>query len=116
MDDRHFLHTPARRGAHRGGRDPRPDRFVTFDDVTKGKPDPEPFLTGAERLGVPATECVAFEDAPAGLEAARAAGCVTIAMVGTHAGAELDADIVLESLEQLEVERVPDGFRLSLTL
>lgn len=94
---------------------PRPDRFVTFDDVSHGKPHPEPFQVGAERLGLAASDCVAFEDAPAGLEAARAAGCFTIGVSGTHTADELDADVVLENLEPLRVELLSDGaFRLSL--
>jgi HAD superfamily hydrolase (TIGR01509 family) len=50
------------------------DVVVTAEDVTRGKPDPEPFLLAAARLGVPAPECVVYEDSPAGLEAARRAG------------------------------------------
>src|SRR5262249_3549423 len=45
---------------------PIPDKMVTSDDVRVGKPDPEPYLKGAALLGVPASECVVFEDAPAG--------------------------------------------------
>ncbi len=94
---------------------PRPDALVTFDDVVAGKPDPEPFETGAARLGVHPSDCVAFEDAPAGLTAARAAGCFTIALPGTHTPDQLDADLVLTSLDQLSVEILGEGgFRFSL--
>jgi beta-phosphoglucomutase family hydrolase len=50
------------------------DAVATADDVSRGKPEPDVFLLAAERMGVPASECVVYEDAPAGLEAARRAG------------------------------------------
>jgi sugar-phosphatase len=52
----------------------RPKTLITADDITRGKPDPEPFLLAARRLGVDPARCVVFEDAPAGLQAGRAAG------------------------------------------
>lgn len=91
---------------------PHPDIIVTFDDVTKGKPHPEPFLLAAERLGVDPARCLVFEDAPAGLLAARAAGCATVAIVGTHDAAGLDADLVVDGLHQLAVEPTDDGYRI----
>lgn len=51
---------------------------VTYDDVTAPKPDPEPFLRAAERLGVDPTACVAFEDSETGARAARAAGMTVV--------------------------------------
>lgn len=50
------------------------DAVVCAEDYRHGKPSPEPFLTAAGRLGVPAASCLVFEDSPTGLEAARAAG------------------------------------------
>lgn len=91
----------------------KPSTLVTFDDVTNGKPDPEPFILAARRLGLDPAQCVAFEDAPAGLAAARAAGCTTVGIVGTHAAHELDADLVIAGLHQLAIELMPEGgFRL----
>ena len=58
---------------------------ITAEDVTRGKPDPEPFLTAAQRLGVPPARCVVVEDAPAGVEAARRAGMACIGLLTTHA-------------------------------
>lgn len=52
--------------------------IVTGDDVVRGKPDPEPYLLVAERLGVDPRGCLAFEDAPAGLSSARAAGMAVV--------------------------------------
>lgn len=91
---------------------PRPHTVVTFDDVTRGKPDPEPFLLAARLLGVDPTKCLVFEDAPAGLTAARAAGCTTVAVAGTHPDVALEADLVVDGLHQLAIETVADGYRI----
>ncbi len=53
---------------------------VRSDQVARGKPFPDVFVAAAERLGVPPAECVAFEDAPIGILAARAAGMRTVAI------------------------------------
>jgi sugar-phosphatase len=58
------------------------DILVTGDDVERGKPFPDPYLLAAQRLGVPPQRCAVFEDAPAGITAARAAGVATIIGVG----------------------------------
>jgi sugar-phosphatase len=57
---------------------PTPSVLVTSEDILVGKPHPEPFLLGAQRLGLPAEHCLAFEDSHAGLTAAREAGCVVV--------------------------------------
>jgi beta-phosphoglucomutase-like phosphatase (HAD superfamily) len=54
------------------------DVVVAGDDVVKGKPDPEPYQTAADLLGVATSDCLAFEDSPTGLASAEAAGCHTI--------------------------------------
>ena len=82
---------------------------VTIDDVSKGKPDPEPFLLGAKLLGAEPARCLVFEDAPAGLAAARAAGAFTVAVTTTHTAAELDADLVVPDLSVLRIERAGDS-------
>jgi beta-phosphoglucomutase-like phosphatase (HAD superfamily) len=53
---------------------------VTGDQVRNGKPDPEPYLTAAQRLGVDPRQCVAIEDSPAGVRSAHASGAVTLAV------------------------------------
>ena len=53
---------------------------VCGEDVQRPKPDPEPYLLAAARLGVPPAGCVVLEDSPTGIEAARAAGCAVIAV------------------------------------
>ncbi|MER6290034.1 HAD family hydrolase [Streptomyces sviceus] len=78
-----------------------PKTLVAADDVTRGKPDPEPYLLAARELGVDPSRCVVFEDAPAGLRAGRAAGMTTVALTTTHQVHELDADLVVENLSAL---------------
>ncbi|MEU9168345.1 HAD family hydrolase [Streptomyces sp. NPDC048420] len=78
-----------------------PKTMVAADDVTRGKPDPEPYLLAARELGVDPARCVVFEDAPAGLRAGRAAGMTTVALTTTHQAHELDADLVVENLSAL---------------
>jgi len=61
-----------------------PAVFVTADQLAMGKPDPEPYRTAAERLGVPAEQCLVIEDAPAGIAAGRAAGARVLGLLTTH--------------------------------
>ncbi|MET3804567.1 sugar-phosphatase [Nakamurella sp. UYEF19] len=89
-----------------------PAVVVTFDDVTHGKPNPEPFLTGAARLGIDPSRCLVVEDAPAGIKAGRAAGCATLAVTTTSTRSELDADLVVDSLAQVSIVPGPEGFSL----
>jgi sugar-phosphatase len=63
---------------------PRPPVLVTASDITQGKPHPEPYLKAAAQLGVDPAACVVVEDAPAGIEAARAAGMRVLAVATTH--------------------------------
>lgn len=66
--------------------------IVCAEDVTQGKPHPEVFVTGALRLGLEPSECAVFEDAFAGLKAARAGGMKAIALSTTHAAADLQRE------------------------
>jgi beta-phosphoglucomutase family hydrolase len=77
--------------------------IVSAEDVTAGKPDPQVFLTAASRLGVPASQCVVVEDAPAGVEAAKRAGMRSI---GVSRKGSPAADVAVSSL----VELPPDAF------
>ncbi|MEX5277926.1 HAD-IA family hydrolase [Kocuria sp. CPCC 205261] len=79
-----------RRLAHarlRAANIPCPRGVVAAEDVHQGKPAPEPYLKGAELLGVPPDRCAVFEDAPAGIAAARAAGAGLVVGVGLAAAA-----------------------------
>ncbi|SDS88653.1 sugar-phosphatase [Paraoerskovia marina] len=91
-----------------------PAVVVTADDVTHGKPDPEPYRRGAELLGVDPARCLVVEDAPAGLAAGRAAGCATLAVLGTHARDDLDADAVVSDLSSVRFTLADDGARVCL--
>ena len=55
-----------------------PSVLVTAEDVTAGKPDPQPYLTGAARLGLPPADLVVLEDSPSGVAAGLAAGCAVL--------------------------------------
>ena len=63
---------------------PEPPVLISADDVKKGKPDPEGFLSAASRLGIGPNDCLAFEDAPAGITAALAANMRVIGLTTTH--------------------------------
>jgi mannitol-1-/sugar-/sorbitol-6-phosphatase len=76
-----------------------PERLVTADDVTEGKPSPQPYLKGAAVLGFAPADCVVFEDTPAGIQSGKAAGMRVIALNTTYPIAELKAaDAILPSL------------------
>ena len=78
--------------------------LVAEEDASKGKPDPEGFLVAAERLGVSPAHCVVIEDAPAGLQAAKAAGMRAIGVTTTHPAPDLaDADLVVDTLTEAAV-------------
>jgi mannitol-1-/sugar-/sorbitol-6-phosphatase len=85
---------------------PVPSVMVTADDVREGKPSPAPFLLAAPQLGWPAERCLAIEDAPAGIAAARAAGCPTLGVLTTFPA--LDATTVPD-LSAVAVEVTADG-------
>ena len=80
---------------------------VTGTDVQRGKPDPQVFQLGAERLGVAPQRCVVVEDAPAGVQAAHAAGmkCVAIASTGRVREDLRSAELIVDSLCELTVEQ-----------
>jgi sugar-phosphatase len=87
---------------------PEPAVMVTSDDVSRGKPDPEPFRLGAQRLGVGIEDCVVLEDAPAGIAAARGAGARVMVFATTHEVEELDgADWLVASLEAVILGDAP---------
>lgn len=72
---------------------------LSFDDVTKGKPDPEPFLKAARRFGLKPGSVVAVEDSAAGARSAKAAGLYVVGYVPT--GAVLDCDLPIVDLPEL---------------
>lgn len=96
---------------------PLPERWISADDVVKGKPDPEPYLRGAKLLGFAPGECVVVEDAPSGIRAGLAAGCRVMGVVTSHTReqvTEAGATWVVESLEDVRVTGVAGGLELEL--
>jgi sugar-phosphatase len=74
---------------------PLPKYMVTADDVVNGKPSPEPYLKGAALLGIAPADCLVFEDTPAGVAAACAAGMRVVALGNTYPAHELQAAAAL---------------------
>jgi sugar-phosphatase len=94
---------------------PVPDILVTADDVQNGKPDPEPYLKGAQLLGIDALQGLVVEDAPAGIRAAHAAGMKVIGLASTYKPEELSqADAIISTLADLKV-RV-NGRQIQITI
>jgi beta-phosphoglucomutase-like phosphatase (HAD superfamily) len=88
------------------------DADLSGSEVPRGKPDPAIFLLAAEALGVPPSQCLVVEDAPAGIEAARAGGMAAlgIARLGDEALLRAaGADLVVTSLDQADVAALADG-------
>lgn len=83
---------------------PIPKIMVTADDVVTGKPDPEPYMKGAELLGANPSECLVIEDAPAGIRSAHAAAMNVIGLTSTYPAASLqEADTVITRLDEIKV-------------
>lgn len=94
---------------------PAPDVVVTASDVTHGKPDPEPFLLAAERLGIDPRRALVVEDATSGIRAGQAAGASTLAVVTTTQREALSfADLVVDDLSAVSWHVNDEGVSLSL--
>jgi len=94
---------------------PIPRHLVSADDVSNGKPNPEPYLMGAERLGLATEQCIVFEDAPSGVTAGKAAGASAVIGVG-HEALDSAADLVIQSLAGISYKNqkldIPESLRL----
>ena len=96
---------------------PIPEILVTADDVKNGKPDPEPYLRGAELMHVDPKQYVVVEDAPAGIRAGRAAGMKVISLPSTFPEQEFhEADVVVAGLPSIKVSVDGAGGPLVVTL
>jgi sugar-phosphatase len=96
---------------------PVPKKLITSNDITHGKPDPEPYLKGASVLGFPAAECIVLEDVPAGVRSGKAAGARVIAFKTTVQEAALrgaGADWVLNNCADIRLLDRTRGLTLSL--
>lgn len=86
-----------------------PNVFVTAEEIGQGKPHPEAFLKGAELLGLPPSQIVAFEDTLAGVRSAHSAG---MRVVGISDEAEREADIRIHDYREIAIVRSQDIFLL----
>lgn len=85
-----------------------PERFISADHVTQGKPNPEPYRRGAEILGLDPADCMVFEDSASGTRAGRAAGCTVIGTTFSHAIETLSAaHYLVNDVTGIRVEVLP---------
>ena len=83
--------------------------YINGNDVKHKKPDPELFLIAAERIGIEPAHCVVIEDAPNGVQAAKAAGAKCIAVTNSTTAAKLGkADLICDSLEQINLDMIQE--------
>lgn len=77
--------------------------FITAEDVTHSKPDPEVFLKGAKAIGIAPSDCVVFEDAVHGVEAGKAGGMKTVAILTSHPKKSFEglADLIVNRLTEV---------------
>ncbi|MGX9362136.1 sugar phosphatase [Pantoea ananatis] len=101
---------PVAHARHKAAGLPQPAVFITAEQVAKGKPEPDPYLLGAERLNLSPADCVVVEDAPAGVIAGLAAGCAVIAANAPDDTPRIDeVALRLTSLESLVVTKRSTG-------
>lgn len=83
---------------------PEPEVFITADDIKAGKPAPDAYLLAAKRLNVEPEDCVVVEDAPAGIQAGKAAGMQVIGVASSHSIEELRrANVVVRRLADIKL-------------
>jgi sugar-phosphatase len=92
---------------------PEPEFIVTSDDITRGKPDPEPYVKGARALSFAAKDCVVMEDAPAGIRSGKGSGAQVVALQTTERDELLraaGADFIVKDCSALKLTRSnPNG-------
>ncbi len=97
---------------------PVPANMTTSSDVKIGKPDPEPYLKAAAKLGFAASDCIVVEDAPAGVRAGKAAGARVIAFLTTMPRRDLEdagADWIVQNCAAITASSDDGGLRLTLS-
>src|ERR1700735_754607 len=93
-----------------------PERIITADMVENGKPHPEPYLRGAQLLGLNPEDCLVIEDSASGAKAGHAAGCKVLATLFSHSLESLTAaDWIVHSLEDVRFTLVNDSIELEFT-
>lgn len=96
---------------------PIPKTMITSSDVKIGKPNPEPYLKAAAKLGVAASDCIVVEDAPAGIRAGKAAGAKVVAFLTTMPRRDLEeagTDWIIQNCADIVASKDGDGLRLGL--
>lgn len=96
---------------------PVPDVLVVAEDVTQGKPFPDPYLLGAEKCGVKPQNCVVFEDAPAGVRSGQAAGCKTIGFLTSHSREQMEAckpDFLVKNMASVTMKLTKNGVDITV--
>jgi len=87
--------------------------YLSAENVAHGKPAPDIFIAAANHLGFKPDSCVVFEDAPAGLQAAKAAGCFAVALATTHHPNQLSLyDLIYPSARELDLQEILNAFNL----
>lgn len=95
---------------------PAPDVMVVAEDSKRGKPAPDAYLLGAERLSVAPKDCIVFEDAPAGVAAGKAAGATVIALTTNYNPIHLaEADATIPDLRSIQVHRDRDDLLINIS-
>jgi sugar-phosphatase len=98
---------------------PIPEKMVTSSEVTHGKPHPEPYLKAAAKLGLAPADCIVVEDAPAGVEAGKAAGARVIGFPTTMKAETLKAagaDWILDNCSAVTLQRADHSLLLALDI
>jgi sugar-phosphatase len=96
-----------------------PKHLITSNDISRGKPDPEPYLRGAAALAVPPADCLVIEDAPAGIRSGKAAGARVLALRTTTSDDELlraGADWIVDDCSSVSLQSPDEQSDLVLTL
>lgn len=109
----------AQQGFAAAGVSAPPKVFITSDLCTRGKPDPQPYLMGAEKSQRDITRCLVVEDAPPGVRAGKKAGAKTLALRTTHDGEKMqleEPDFIVEDLRSVKAQWKEDGTGMVLTI
>jgi mannitol-1-/sugar-/sorbitol-6-phosphatase len=94
---------------------PIPDIMMVAEEVKRGKPAPDGYRMGAERLGYAPADCVVFEDAPAGVAAGKAAGARVVGVTTSHAAADLPGvDATIADFRGVRIRPEADALVLGL--
>lgn len=88
---------------------PVPPLLISAEDVARGKPAPDCFRLGAERLGTTAERCLVIEDSAAGIAAGESAGATVMVVTATHRRPIMTTHPAIRDYRDLKLERLPDG-------